>query len=160
MEIDIIDYTGEQLALLTEAQLQEVKEAQVKKNRLLRELAEKLQQEKRRLINNGLFLSYTWSWTKAYWEKAYEEEIGWLKDGLLFFLQYKPGVKEEAGAHYPLDYSLTVLERAAAVKAYYLDTYADPKERFEAYKADTDAPVYLCNAYKSLWDYFYELAEE
>ena len=39
MEIDIIDYTGEQLALLTETQLQEVKAAQVKKNQLLRKLA-------------------------------------------------------------------------------------------------------------------------
>ena len=158
MEIDIIDYTSEQLALLTETQLQEVKAAQVKKNQLLRKLAEKLQEEKRRLINNGLFLSYTWAWTKAYWEQAYAEEIGWVKDGLLFYLQYKPGIKEEAGANYPLDYSLPILERAKAVKAYDLEAYTDPKARFEAFKSDKDAATYLCDAYKSLWDYFYELA--
>ena len=58
MEIDIIDYTNAQLAMLTEEQLREVQEAQLKKNRLLRELAEKLKEEKRRLINNGMFLSY------------------------------------------------------------------------------------------------------
>ena len=117
MEIDIIDYTSEQLALLTETQLQEVKAAQVKKNKLLRALTEKLQQEKRRLINNGLFLSYNWSWTKTYWEQAYAEEIGWVRDGLLLFLQYKPGVNVEDGARYPLDYSLSIEERGNVVKA-------------------------------------------
>jgi hypothetical protein len=124
----------------------------------LRGLADSLQQEKRRLINNGLFLSYNWAWTKAYWEQAYGEEICWLRDGLLFFLQYKPGVKQEEGVRYPLDYTLSVVERGNVVKAYYMQTYSDAKERFEAYKADTDAPVYLCNLYKTLWDYFYELA--
>ena len=87
MEIDIITYTELQLAHLTEEQLQAVQSAQMKKNRLARELAEKLRQEKRRLINNGMFLSYTWDWTKTYWERVYEEEIGWVRDGLLFYLQ-------------------------------------------------------------------------
>ena len=90
MNIDIINYTEMQLAQLTEAQLLEVKSAQIKKNRLLRELADKLQQEKRRLINNGMFLSYIWDWTKAYWTGVFEEEIGWVREGLLFQLQYTP----------------------------------------------------------------------
>ena len=42
MKIDIIDYTAAQLALLSEEQLREVEEAQLKKNKLMRELAEKL----------------------------------------------------------------------------------------------------------------------
>ncbi len=155
MEIDIIDYTDAQLALLSEEQLQEVQEAQIKKNRLLRKLEDKLQQEKRRLINNGMFMSYVWAWTKAYWEKAYEEEIGWIRDGLLFYLHYVQGIEQDAP--YPLDYSLTEGERARAVRDYYLEAYEDSMERWEALKADTVAARYLGQSYKALLDYFYQL---
>ena len=62
------------------------------------------------------------------------------------------------GAPYPLDYSLSALDRGAQVKAYYLETYSDAKERFEAYKKDPYAALYLCEAYKTLWDYFWGLA--
>ena len=156
MEIDVITYLEAQLSILTEKQLQEVQAAQIKKNRLLRELAEKLQQEKRRLINNGLFLSYTWAWTRAYWEKVYEEEIGWVRDGLLFYLQYTP--IEEENPPYALDYSLSIAERMQSIKAYYLDHYDNVSERVTAFKADKIAARYLCEGYKSLLEYFEELA--
>lgn len=156
MEIDVITYLEAQLAILTEEQLQKVQEAQMKKNRLLRELAEKLQQEKRRLINNGLFLSYTWAWTRAYWEKVYEEEIGWVRDGLLFYLQYTP--IEEENPPYEMDYSLSIAERAQRLKTYYMEQYNDATERYAAFKADKIAARYLCEAYKTLLDYFREMA--
>lgn len=157
MEIDIIAYSDKQLALLSEEELREVQSAQMKKNRLLRELAEKLKQEKRRLINNGLFLSYTWAWTKEYWEKVYEEEIGWVKDGLLFYLQY---VQEPIGdAPYQLDFSLSVADRRAAVQTYYMQIYSSAQERYAAFKEDEVAPRYLCEAYNALHDYFAELAK-
>lgn len=157
MKIDIIDYTERQLSLLSEEQLQEVQEAQVKKNRLMRALAEKLQDEKRRLINNGLFLSYMWAWTKSYWEKVYEEEIGWVREGLLFYLHYVQGVVDNPP--YEMDYSLSVPERKALVQSYYEQTYSNYKERFEAFKQDKAAAQYLGEAYKALWDHFYALSE-
>ena len=157
MEIDIVTYTELQLAQLTEEQLQEVKTAQIKKNRLMRELAEKLQQEKRRLINNGLFLSYTWDWTKRYWTQVFEEEIGWVRDGLLFYLQYTP--VHVGDAPYPLDFSLSIVDRREVVKAYYMKNYSSYAERFAALKTDVVSAQYLCEAYKSLLDYFSEMAK-
>ena len=156
MEIDIITYTELQLAHLTEEQLQAVQSAQMKKNRLARELAEKLRQEKRRLINNGMFLSYTWDWTKTYWERVYEEEIGWVRDGLLFYLQYTPVVLD--GAPYEIDFSLSLSERRAVVQAYYMQTYTTYKDRFSALKTDVAAANYLCEGYKAMLDFFEEAA--
>lgn len=158
MEIDVIDYTETQLAQLTEAQLLEVKSAQIKKNRLLRELAEKLQQEKRRLINNGLFLSYTWDWTKAYWTRVFEEEIGWVRDGVLFQLQYTPIDFE--GVPYELDFSLSLADRRDAVEGYYMSAYSTYTERAYELKKDEAAAHYLCEGYKSLLDYFLEQAKK
>ena len=157
MEIDVIDYTNAQLAMLTEEQLREVQEAQLKKNRLLRELAEKLKEERRRLINNGMFLSYIWEWTKEYWQERYAEEIGWVREGVLFYLHYLQGVVVDAP--YPLDYTLSTVERAAVVKAYYLEHYTDAQDRAEAFKKDGAALRYLCEMYAPLLDYFVVLAK-
>ena len=156
MQIDIISYSDKQLALLTDDQIQQVQSAQVKKNRLVRELADKLKQEKRRLINNGLFLSYTWEWTKAYWQELYEEEINWVREGLLFYLQYAQGFIESAP--YELDFSLAPTDRFAIVKNYYLEIYPDRQALYNAFEADNVAPRYLGELYKALYDYFAELA--
>lgn len=156
MVIDVIDYTEKQLSLLSEEQLLKVEDAQMKKNRLQRALAKKLQEEKRRLINNGLFLSYTWAWTKEYWEKVYAEEIGSVKDGLLFYLQYQQNVDLGEDTPYELDYALSIPERMDLVRGYYERTYTDPQQRYEALKADKVAARYLCDAYKSLLAYFME----
>lgn len=158
MKIDIISYSDKQLALLTDDQVQQVQSAQMKKNRLLRELADKLQQEKRKLINNGLFLSYTWEWTKAYWEKVYEEEIGWVQEGLLFYLHYAQGFIE-GEAPYELDFSLAVTDRYAVVKNYYMETYSNAQERYDAFEKDKIAPKYLCETYNTLYDYLAELVK-
>lgn len=158
MNIDIINYTEMQLAQLTEAQLLEVKSAQIKKNRLLRELADKLQQEKRRLINNGMFLSYIWDWTKAYWTGVFEEEIGWVREGLLFQLQYTP--IDFADVPYALDFSLSLADRRDRVERYYMNTYSTYTERLYELRKDGAAAHYLCEGYKSLLDYFVEMAKK
>ena len=156
MEIDVIEYTSAQLALLSEEQLQEVKEAQLKKNELLRERAEKLQAEKRRLINNGMFFSYLWEWTKGYWEEYYKQKIGWVREGLLFYLHYEQGGAGEAP--YPLDYALTETERMDVVKGYYMETYNDARARLAAFKEDKAAAKYLGESYAALYDFLAALA--
>lgn len=158
MKIDVINYTEIQLAQLTEAQLLDVKSAQIKKNRLLRELAEKLQQEKRRLINNGMFLSYIWDWTKAYWTGVFEEEIGWVRDGLLFQLQYTP--IDFTDVPYELDFSLSLADRREVVERYYMNAYSTYTERVYELRKDGAAAHYLCEGYKSLLDYFAEMAKQ
>ena len=60
MEIDIISYTPSQFTVLTEQQLAQVQEAQMKKNTLLKELEENLQREKEGLIEKGMLHSNVW----------------------------------------------------------------------------------------------------
>ena len=60
MVIDIISYTDTQYAALSEEQILEVQQAQLKKNRLLIKLEEDKRKEKYRLIENGVFLSKIW----------------------------------------------------------------------------------------------------
>ena len=55
--IDIIEFTESQFAALSRGQLQTVKTAQQKKDRLYKDLREKLRREKQRLVKNGMFSS-------------------------------------------------------------------------------------------------------
>lgn len=83
----------------------------------------------------------------------YEEEVGWIRDSLLFYLRFSVKPDEGVSAPYKLDYSLTVEERVEVVEEYYLTAYTEPLERFEAYKADEVARAYLGERYKNLYDY-------
>ena len=60
MEIDIISYTDEQFASMTDEQILEVENVQLKKNRLTERLKEKKRGEKFRLLKAGVFRSGIW----------------------------------------------------------------------------------------------------
>lgn len=157
MKIDIISYTDTQYEALTAEQIQEVKAAQMQKNNLERALAEAKRKEKHRLIERGIFLSGIW---EAYQEKLqteYEQKIENLRDSLLFYLRFS--TKPDAyGTGYSVDYNLSLEERFAIIKQYYESTYTDAKQRFEAFKADKVAVVYLEELYSTLYDYFLNAA--
>ncbi len=157
MKIDIISYTDTQYEAFTAEQIQEVKAAQMQKNNLERALAEAKRKEKHRLIERGIFLSGIW---EAYQEKLqteYEQKIENLRDSLLFYLRFS--TKPDAyGTGYSVDYNLSLEERFAIVKQYYENTYANVSERFEAFKADKVAVVYLEELYSTLYDYFLNAA--
>ena len=159
MTIDIISYTQEQFAALNAEQIDEVRRVQLQKNRLLRSLERKKVAEKYRLSANGVFRSSIYTKLCEIWQSEYDEEIEALRDGLLFYLQYS-GQKSNAGAGYTVDYSLSVVDRAVLVKDYYERTYSDPQERFNMFKKDTIAPTYLCEAYSSLYHYFWVDTQE
>ena len=153
MKIDIISYTATQYAALTEEQIQEIKAAQLEKNRLERALTEAKLKEKHRLIERGIFLSGIWN---AYQEKLqteYDQKIESLRDSLLFYLRFS--TKPDAyGTGYTVNYDLPVEERLAIVRQYYESTYPDASERFEAFKEDKVAVVYLEDLYAPLYDRF------
>ena len=155
MKIDIISYTDTQYAALTEEQIQEIKAAQLEKNRLESALAEAKLKEKHRLIERGIFLSGIWD---AYQEKLqaeYDQKIESLRDSLLFYLRFS--TKPDAyGTGYTVDYNLSVEERFAIVRQYYENKYTDASERFEAFEKDKVAVVYLEDLYSALYDYFLE----
>ena len=156
MVIDIISYSDAQYAKLSEEQLQEVKSAQVKKNRLIMQMEAELLKEKARLVNNGTYLSPMSELLLQAVREKYEAEIAWLREGLLFYLRFaaKPSEQQASGNPYPLDYSLTDEERLIAVRDYYLNAYSDDSERFERFKKDEVAKQYLGEVYAPLYDYF------
>ena len=153
MTIDIINYTQEQYSQLNNEQIVEIKKAQGTKDRLLRRLQEKMTSEKYRMVKAGIFRSCIWEKLCEALQAEYDAEIELLRDGLLFYLQYS-GRLNDSGVGYTVDYSLPIVDRVTLVKEYYLKTYEDPNERFEAFKNDSVAPSYLCEAYASLYQWF------
>ena len=157
MKIDIISYTDTQYAAFTEEQIQEVKAAQLEKNRLERALADAKLKEKHRLIEHGIFLSGIWEAYKEKLQAEHDQKIESLRDSLLFYLRFstKP---DSYGTGYSVDYDLAVEERFAIVKQYYETTYTNVKERLAAFKEDKVAVVYLEDLYSALYDFFLEQA--
>ena len=156
MNIDIIMYTEAQFASLTEEQLLQVQAAQIKKNRLDRELEENLVKEKNRLIDNGTYLSSLWSLYAEKVRAEHDAEVENLRDGLLFYLQYslKASEQEMEGVFYQPDYALDVDGRYELVKNAYIEEYSDPHERYMQFKKDKVALKYLGEAYYILHQYF------
>ncbi len=157
MEIDIIRYTDEQYETLTETQLQEVYKAQEKKDRLTWKMENAKEAEKERLVKNGTFVSGIWAATCTRLEEEYEREVEIVRSALLFYLRFS--MREGGSAPYTVDYTLSEVDRALIVRAYYDKTYEDAYERFVAFKADTVAIKYLGEAYAPTWDYFYWAAQ-
>ena len=158
MVIDIISYTDQQFAALSEEQLLEVKEAQLKKNKLYLKLEKNLQKEKAKLSDNGILRSELWTLLHDELWAQYEAEVELIREGLLFYLRFssKPSGEEEETVDYEVNYALTDTERFNIVKTYYETTYTDGAKRFEAFKADKVAPQYLGELYAPLYDYFLE----
>ncbi len=153
MEIDVITFTDEQYATLTETQLQEVYKSQEKKDKLTWSLEEKKREEKNRLVKNGTFASGIWDAFCAALDAQYEREVTFIREALLFYLRFS--MKTSENSPYEVNYAYSVTERAAIVKDYYEKTYANAVERFEAFKKDTVAVKYLGEMYAPIWDYFY-----
>lgn len=158
MEIDIITFTDEQYATLTETQLQEVYKAQEKKDKLTWKLEEEKREEKHRLLKNGTFVSGIWEAYCTRLQEQYDKEVTFVREALLFYLRFS--MKANGDAPYEVNYALTETERTRIVKEYYENTYTDANQRFEAFKKDTVAVKYLGEMYAPLWDYFYLQTQE
>lgn len=162
MIIDIIDYTSEQYSFLTVQQLTEVRSAQDKKNKLQAKLNEDLKAMRADLVQKGIFLSSILETETARLTSAYEAQVEALRESLLFYLRYyndSPTTPEVSEGYVP-DYRLSDEERYYQVRDYYLATYQDDLERFEAFKKDEVAANYLTQYYGTLYDYFRIMAEQ
>ena len=161
MEIDIISFTDAQLAALSAGKLQKVSAAQIKKNKLLRQLEIDLAKEKQRLIDRGILPSTIWTKRQAELVAACNVEIEEVREALLFYLQYTTsgGATVPDNVPYVVDFAYTMEERFNVVKEYYETTYTDVQLRFEAFVADTFARTYLGEYYAPLYHYFEQLAQ-
>ena len=162
MTIDIITYTDMQFAELSEEQLLEVREAQLKKNKLLENLAKNLQKEKERLVKNGIFTSNVWNLLQEKLTEECEAEVTTLREALLFYLRFSSHAttEEEKNSPYVVDYSLSYEDRLTIVKNYYEATYTDPIVRYNEFLADPVARQYLGELYAPLHDVFYVAAHQ
>ena len=167
MTIDIISYTEEQYAVLPEAHILEIQNAQLKKNRLIRKLEEDKQKAKEQLIENGTFLSELWAQRCARLEEVCAQEVEAIRGALLFYLRYtgQTGNNGEENPvpendFYELDYSLSVEERFFVVRDYYELKYPIAWDRYNAFKEDRIAKSYLGEVYRPLHDYFYTAMKE
>lgn len=111
MTIDIISYTDEQFALLTEEQILEIEEAQLRKNRLVEQLEEDKRREKYRLLEAGVFRSPVWEEVCGALEASCQQEVDNIRDGLLFYLRFASRPESGEPPPYDVDYSLTFEER-------------------------------------------------
>ena len=142
MTIDIITYTDEQYANLTDDQILEVRSAQLKKNALEKKLAEKLNAERHRFIKNGTLLSKNWGKYVDSLKAECQAKIDEIRDGLLFFLRFTIPFNAE-NVPYPLDHTLSPEERYMVVRDYYIEKYSDASERVKVYEEDKVAMAYL-----------------
>ncbi len=160
MVIDIVDYTAEQLAVLSRAKLQRICNAQERKNKLLASLESSLKEEKEWLVERGIFPSDIYEKQTAAMRAACAAEIEAIRQSLLFYLRYADnptaGSDTAEDVPYEADYSLSDEDRLTLVKTYYEQKYSNARERFNAFDADTFAKGYLGELYSSLWHYFWE----
>jgi len=161
MVIDVISFTDEQFASLSEEQILEVKSVQLKVNKLRVQAEELTRKMKFKLLKNGVGRSSALAEYELRETKRIEQEIDALREGLLFYLRF--AAKPETGGTQPpytVDYSLTYEERYEIVKAYYDATYTNAGERYQALRADEVAKVYLGELYLTLHDlYKYQAGE-
>ena len=157
MEINIISYTAQQLAELSTEQILEVRSAQTKKELLEAKLEKSLDEERARLVKNGMLHSDVWALMQEKMRAECEAEIDRIRERLLFYLHYS--AQEEHGTPYPVDYSLDWEDRCRVVMDYYLEAYIYPEERFEAFKEDAVAKKYIGEYYSIIYNYFWHLIQ-
>ncbi len=168
MEIDIINYTPEQYAVLTSSQLAEIRSAQIRKNALTKAMEKRLLKKKQEMIDDGSFLSDIWARVQSEIEAECDAEVAIVRESLLFFLHYSsnaynPEVNDNPtvpSVGYRVDYSLTEEERMIDVRDYYLQEFPNDTERFYEYDRDAFAKSYLGEGYAPIWHYFKTMMEQ
>lgn len=163
MYFDIIDYSDEELAALSIIQLKLLRTAQKAKNELEKKFYENLEEYELLLAANKMNYSNLYDEKMEELKKDYEDEVDILREQLVFNMALnEPTTDDELGGSdkgdsdetsgYPIDNSLSYLDRYILVRDYYM-TIEDPDERLALYVADNTAKDYLGSYYVSLYNY-------
>lgn len=159
MKIDIISYTDEQYAAMTQEQIKEVRDAQTEKDELKLKMLEDLQKERDKLVKKGIFNSNLYQLMKDKLENEFEDRVAFIRDCLIFFLRYSSHPNDSGlDAPYEVNYAQSYTARLTVVREYYMTEYTDAEERFEMFKLDKFAMRYLGELYAGLYDYLRGLA--
>ena len=161
MKIDIISYTDEQFAALTETQLQEIRQVQAEKDKLSAKLEKAKEEEYFRVLENGTARSLIYEQSCAKLDEEYAVEVERLRNGLIFYLQYSSRGNDTSAdsAPYIVNYALSYEQRYVIVRDYYMSAYNNPTQRFEAFRMDPIAGGYLGEYYATLSSYLRAYAE-
>lgn len=163
MEFDIIELTAEEVEKLTVIQLKLLRTAQKKKNDLLYALQKDMNLFKQVLMSNNFTSSSLYEAKYNSLKAEFDREVEILREQLIFNMSLnEPTNDDDLGGEggdgpYPVDYSLSYLERYIVVRDYYL-SIPDAHERLALYQADKVAMNYLSSYYNSLFNYLYSLA--
>lgn len=164
MTFDIIELSEAETKALSTIQLKLLRTAQQKKNELARQLEKDKRTYRYIVYADGVHLSTLYEDKVAQLTAEYEEEVGILREQLVFNMSLsEPTTDGETGdggnddTGYLVDYELSYLERYTQVRDYYL-SIPDPDERIALLAADEVAQDYLDSYYNTLFNYLVSLA--
>ena len=163
MEFDIIDLTAEEVEKLTVIQLKLLRTAQKKKDELEYAFDKDMQLFKQVTMTNDFTASSLYTAKYNSLKTEFDREVEILREQLIFNMSLnEPTHDDDMGdsgteGPYPVDYSLSYLERYIVVRDYYM-SIPDANERLALYQADKVAMNYLSSYYNTLYNYLYSLA--
>ena len=162
MTIDIIDFTAEQFAFLSEEQILQIKYAQGDKDKLTADYDRKKKMAFYEIIEKGMGRSKLYEETCKTLDEEYNRKVERIRNGLVFYLQYSVRGNDSLAenAPYLVNFGWPYEERYLIVREYYMTTYSDPVERFEAFRLDIFAGNYLGEYYGILNSYLRAYAED
>jgi len=162
MTFDIIDITVEELAKLTDIQMQLLRTAQKKKNELRRNTEKDFEIFKKIVYTNGMKHSSLLQQKRAELEAEFSLQTAVLVEQLEYAMTlnapYPDRGEGDENVGYIVDYSLSYTDRYIIVRDYYL-AIADPAERMALYTADEVAKKYLGSYYSTLYDVLYTYSQ-
>lgn len=155
MEFDIIEITEEELAKYSAVQMQLLRTAQKNKNKLRRNLEKEMEMFKQIVLTDDVYDSSLIEQKRAELEADFNYEVEILAEQLLYSLELNSPIYDDDENYedvgYPVDYSLSYVDRYYVVRNYYL-SIEDPNERMALYAADEVAKKYLGTYYVSLYN--------
>lgn len=161
MTFDIVNYTDEELAKLSEVQMQLLRTAQKKKNELEHKMKNEIAMFKKMLYTNGMKNSSLLVQKQASLLDEFSYQVEILREQLLYSLDlnqpYPDASDDQQEVGYEVNYSLPYSDRYAIVRAYYF-AIEDPVERLSLYSADEVAKRYLGEYYTILFNVIYSYA--
>lgn len=162
MTFDIIDITSEQLAKLTDIQMQLLRTAQKKKNELRLNTEKELEMFKKIVYTNGMKQSSLLEQKRAELEAEFARQTAVLVEQLEYAMNlnapYPDRGEGDENVGYIVDYSLSYTDRYIIVRDYYL-AIADPAERMALYTADDVTKKYLGSYYSTLYNVLYTYSQ-
>lgn len=161
MTFDILYYTDEELAQLSEVQMQLLRTAQKRKNDLERKMQNELTAFKKMLLTNGMKHSSLYPQKAAQLQEEFNYQVFNLREQLVYAMDLNTPFPDESDDReevgYTVDYTLSYADRYALVRAYYF-AIDDPMERLNLYGADEVAKRYLGEYYTILYNVLYSYA--